>query len=107
MNLLKELDLINKEAKIDLTDLNITELEKVIYDANFLIKRKKIEQFKAKEYRETYSKEMLKVDDIVGVTGDKFKGELFEVIKLNTKKVKCRRENGEVWNIPYAHILMS
>ena len=95
MNLLKELDL---------SELSINELKKVINDAETLIRE---EEHKAKEYRENYSKEMLKVDDIVGVTGDKFKGELFEVIKLNTKKVKCRRENGELWNIPYAHILMS
>ena len=50
---------------------------------------------------------MLKLGDIVEVTGNKFKGELFEVVKLNTKKVKCKRENGETWNIPYAHILMA
>jgi hypothetical protein len=104
MNALHELEMINTETKIDLNGLSISELKKVINDAESIIRK---EEFKAKEYRKTYSKEMLKVDDIVGVSGDKFKGELFEVIKLNTKKVKCKRENGEVWNIPYAHILMA
>tara|TARA_B110000977_G_C11076313_1_gene491335 strand:- start:3199 stop:3513 length:315 start_codon:yes stop_codon:yes gene_type:complete len=104
MDLLKKLEMINKEAKIDLSHLNITELEKVIYDANFLIKRKKINQFKLN--KETAEKK-LKVLDVVRVTGSKFKGEFFEVIKLNTKKVKCLRENGETWNIPYSCILMN
>ena len=104
MNALHELEMINMETKIDLSGLSISELKKVINDAESIIRK---EEFKAKEYRKTYSKEMLTVDDIVSVSGDKFKGELFEVIKLNTKKVKCKRENGEVWNIPYAHILMA
>ena len=104
MNALHELEMINTKTKIDLSGLSIDELKKVINDAESIIRK---EESKAKEYRKTYSKEMLKVDDIVGVTGDKFKGELFEVIKLNIKKVKCKRENGEVWNIPYAHILMA
>jgi hypothetical protein len=104
MDVLKYLEMENKETLIDLRGLNIDELKKVINDAEYLIRK---ENIKAKEYRKTYSKEMLKVNDIVSVTGDKFKGELFEVIKLNIKKVKCLRENGETWNIPYAHILMS
>jgi transcription antitermination factor NusG len=103
MNLLKELDLINQEVKIDLTGLNIIELEKVIYDANFLIRRKRIEQFKENQQK---AESNLKVGDIVSVTGTKFKGEIFEVLKLNPKKVKCKRENGETWNIPYAHIIL-
>lgn len=104
MNLLKDLEMENAKAVIDLSNLTLDELNKVVYDANSLIRKKEGE---AKEYRKTYAKEMLKVNDIVSVTGDKFKGELFEVIKLNIKKVKCKRENGEVWNIPYAHILMA
>ncbi len=104
MNALHELEMINMEAKIDLSGLSISELKKVINDAESIIRK---EEFKAKEYRKICSKEMLKVDDVIGVSGDKFKGELFEVIKLNTKKAKCRRENGEVWNIPYSNVLMS
>ena len=49
----------------------------------------------------------LSIGDIVTVTGSKFIGEIWEVKKLNPKKVKCKRENGEIWNIPYAHILTS
>jgi len=48
----------------------------------------------------------LTVGDIITVTGKKFKGEIWEVLKLNPKKVKCKRENGEIWNIPYAHIII-
>ena len=104
MDLLKDLEMENKKTVIDLSSLTLEELNKVVYDANNLIRKM---EYEAKEYRKTYSKEMLKVNDIVSVTGNKFKGELFEVIKLNIKKVKCKRENGETWNIPYAHILMS
>jgi hypothetical protein len=104
MNLLKDLEMENTKTVIDLSNLTLKELNKVVYDANSIIRKK---EYEAKEYRETYSKEMLKVNDIVSVTGNKFKGELFEVIKLNIKKVKCKRENGETWNIPYAHILMA
>jgi len=104
MNLLKDLEMENAKTVIGLSNLTLAELNKVVYDANSIIRKK---EYEAKEYRKTYSKEMLKVDDVVGVIGNKFKGELFEVIKLNTKKVKCRRENGEIWNIPYAHILMA
>jgi hypothetical protein len=104
MNLLKDLEMENAKTVIDLSNLTLEELNKVVYDANSIIRKK---EYEAKEYRKTHSKEILKVSDIVSVTGDKFKGELFEVIKLNIKKVKCKRENGETWNIPYAHILMA
>lgn len=103
MNFLKDLEMENAKTVIDLSGLTLEELNKVVYDANSLIRKK---EYEAKESRKALSKEKLKVGDIVGVTGDKFKGELFEVIKLNIKKVKCKRENGEIWNIPYAHIII-
>lgn len=49
----------------------------------------------------------LTIGDIVRVSGKKFVGEIWEVLKLNPKKVKCKRENGETWNIPYAHVITS
>ena len=104
MNLLAELETLITESPIDLKGFNLDQLKRIISDANLLISEGNI---KASKYRKEYSKEMLKVGDIVEVTGSKFKGELFEVVKLNIKKVKCKRENGEIWNIPYAHILMS
>jgi hypothetical protein len=104
MNLLKDLEKENAKTVIDLSKLTLDELNKVVYDANFLIKRKKIEQFKVNQQK---AENQLKVGHIVFVTGKQFKNELFEVLKLNIKKVKCSRENGEVWNIPYSNILMS
>lgn len=103
MNALKEFDLINQETKIDLTNLSIIELEKVISDANFLIRKKRTEVLKENRQKAITS---LKVGDIISVTGKKFSGEIWEVLKLNPKKVKCLRENGETWNIPYAHIII-
>ena len=50
---------------------------------------------------------MLEVGDVVELISKKFKGELWEVLKLNPKKVKCKRENGETWNVPYSNILIS
>lgn len=101
MDLLKELEMDNKETKMDLTGLSLEELNKVIFDANKLIRRK---QFEAREQRKTIAKTELSVGDIVSVASDKFKGEVWEVLKLNPKKVKCRRDNGEVWNIAYSSI---
>lgn len=101
MNLLKELEMDNKETKIDLTGLSLDELNKVIFDANRLIRKK---QFEAREQRKVVAKTALKVGDIVKVVSQKFDGEIWEVLKLNPKKVKCKRENGETWNIPYANI---
>ena len=89
---------------MNLENLTLEELQKVIVDANKLIRKKERE---AKEYREQYATDMLEKGDVVMVTGSKFKDELFEVLKRNPKKVKCKRENGEIWNIPYAHILMA
>lgn len=104
MNALQELKSIKTESKIDLSELSLEELQDVITVAQRLIRAKERE---AKNYREQYATEMLKEGDVIMVTGDKFKDELFEVIKRNPKKVKCRRENGETWNIPYSHILMA
>jgi len=101
MNLLKELEMDNKETKIDLYGLSLDELNKVICDANRLIRKK---QFEAKEERKTTAKTKLAIGDIVKVVSEKFDGEIWEVLKLNPKKVKCKRENGETWNIPYSNI---
>ena len=103
MNALKELELIGLENKVDLSNLNILELEKVISDANYLIRKKKI---KNNQERKQKAVSELNIGDIVGVTGKKFAGEIWEVLKLNPKKVKCLRENSETWNIPYAHIII-
>lgn len=103
MNALKDLKSNNREIKIDLSGLNINQLQDIIFEAQSLIRK---EEFKSMERRKTQSKEMLKVGDVVSVDADRFKGEFFEVIKLNTKKVKCLRDNGETWNIPYASIIM-
>jgi transcription antitermination factor NusG len=101
MNLLKELEIDNKETKIDLSALSLEELNKVIFDANRLIRKK---QFEAREQRKDLAKTALKVGDIVKVVSERFDGEIWEVLKLNPKKVKCKRENGETWNIHYANI---
>ena len=103
MNLLQELATINTESKIDLTGLSLDELNKVIADANRLIRE---QEYQIKLERKEKSKTYLKVGDIVSVASDKFKGEIWEVLKLNPKKVKCKRENGEVWNIAYSSIKM-
>ncbi len=93
----------NSNFKIGLEEQSISSLEDLIRACKNEIKRKKIIAYS--ERKEKASNE-LKVGDIVSVTGTKFKGEIFEVIKLNPKKVKCKRENGETWNIPYAHIII-
>lgn len=101
MNLLQELGTINTESKIDLTGLSLDELNKVIADANILIREK---EYQAKLERKEKARADLKVGDIVSVAADRFKGEIWEVLKLNPKKVQCKRENGEVWNIAYSSI---
>jgi ribosomal protein L24 len=103
MNLLKELELIGIESKINLSNLSIIELGKVISDANSLIIKKKKEINLSRKQKAISE---LKTGDIVSVNGDKFKGEIWEVLKLNPKKVKCLRENGETWNIPYSNIVI-
>jgi transcription antitermination factor NusG len=103
MNLLKELDVIVTGSKVNLSGLSLEELKNVITEANYLIRKK---EYEAKIERKEKATKELKVGDIVSVTGDKFKGEIWEVVKLNPKKVKCKRENGETWNIPYAHIIL-
>lgn len=101
MNLLQEIATINTESKIDLTGLSLDELNKVIADANRLIREK---EYQDKLERKKKARTVLKVGDIVSVVADKFKGEIWEVLKLNPKKVQCKRENGEVWNIAYSSI---
>jgi transcription antitermination factor NusG len=89
--------------KMSLHENSIADLKDFILACENEIRRKKAIAYT--ERREKATKE-LKVGDIVSVTGNKFKGEIFEVLKLNPKKVKCKRENGETWNIPYAHIII-
>ena len=89
--------------KMSLHENSIADLKGLILACENEIRRKKAIAYT--ERREKAAKE-LNVGDIVSVTGDKFKGEIFEVLKLNPKKVKCKRENGETWNIPYAHIII-
>ena len=88
--------------KMSLQENSIADLKDLIQACEDEIKRKKIIAYS--ERKEKVTKE-LKVGEIVSVTGNKFKGEIWEVVKLNPKKVKCKRENGETWNIPYAHII--
>ena len=89
--------------KMSLHENSISDLKELISACENEIKRRKVIAYT--ERKEKATKE-LKVGDIVSVTGNKFKGEIWEVIKLNPKKVKCKRENGETWNIPYAHIII-
>ena len=91
MDLLKELELHNKETKINLEGLSLDELNKIVSDANILIRKK---QFIAKEERKVTTKTKLKIGDIVVVVDNRFEGEVWEVLKLNPKKVKYKRENG-------------
>lgn len=102
MYLANDLVMMNKKSKVDLSKLDVPELEKVIYDAKTLIRKK---EYEAREKRKQTAKNYLSVGDIVSVDGKRFKGEIWEVLKLNPKKVKCRRENGETWNIPYSNII--
>ena len=104
MNLLKDLEMENTKTVIDLSNLTLEELNKVIYDANRLIRSKELE---LRKDREEHATTMLEVGDVVELIGKKFKGELWEVLKLNPRKVKCKRENGETWNVPYSNILIS
>jgi transcription antitermination factor NusG len=89
--------------KMSLQENSIADLKDLIQACEDEIKRKKIIAYS--ERKEKATKE-LKVGDIVSVTGNKFKGEIWEVLKLNLKSVGCERENGEIWNIPYAHIIL-
>lgn len=91
------------DSSVDLNGLEISELNNVIFNCNAIIRNIKM---KANIERKEVSKAKLKVGDIVSVTGKRFDGEIWEVLKLNPKKVKCLRENGETWNIPYAHIII-
>ena len=93
----------NSNFKIGLEEQSISSLKDLIVACENEIKRKKIASYSKRKEKATKE---LKVGDIVSVTGDKFKGEIWEVVKLNPKKVKCKRENGETWNIPYAHIII-
>mgnify|MGYP003649193814 CR=1 FL=1 len=90
--------------KMSLHANSISDLKDLIMACENEIKRKRTIAYT--ERRNKANKE-LNVGDIVSVTGNKFKDEIFEVLKLNPKKVKCKRENGETWNIPYSCILMN
>lgn len=87
----KDFDRLNAMSIEDLRELNKMVVE--------VIKRKR-------DNTGSDIKRMLKVGDIIEVSGDKFKGELWEVKKLNPKKAVCERENGETWNIGYAGIII-
>lgn len=89
--------------KMSLHENSIADLKDLIQACENEIKRKNKE---ASNKRKQKATKELKVGDIVSVTGNKFKGEIWEVVKLNPKKVKYKRENGETWNIPYAHIIL-
>lgn len=86
----KDFDKLNAMTIEDLRELNKMVVE--------VIKRKR-------EKVGNGIKREIKVGDIIQVKGDKFKGELWEVLKLNPKKAVCKRENGETWNIGYAGII--
>ena len=88
---------------MDLTKLTIEELKYIINNAERIIRKK---EFEVRNNREEQSRTTLKVGDIVTLSSNRFKGEMWEVLKLNAKRVQCQRENGEVWNIPYANIIM-
>lgn len=88
---------------MDLSNLSIEELKLLISEAEQFIRIKEIE---AKSLREKQSRNNLSIGDTVSVTGDKFRNETMTVLKLNPKKVHCERKNGEVWNIPYSHIIL-
>jgi hypothetical protein len=93
-----------KKTLINLTTLNLEELHIIVENANVIISVKELE---LKKDREIHSKTSLIVGDVVELFTKKFRGELWEVLKLNPKYVKCLRENGEKWNIPYSNILIS
>jgi transcription antitermination factor NusG len=103
MNVLEELRTINTGIKVDLSGLNIEDLKDVVAEANRLIRKK---EYETKLQRKEKAKNDLKAGDIVSVCDGRFKNEIWEVIKLNPLKVKCRRENGEIWNISYSHIII-
>ena len=77
------------------------ELKDVITVTERLVRK---QEYETREERKRIAETKLKVGDIVIVTGDKFKS---EILKLNQKKVKYKRENTETWNIPYAHIILA
>jgi len=80
-----------------LNDMNINELQKLQKTISEILREKRSSVG-------TLIKLSLNVGDIVTVDDKKFKNEIFEVLKLNPKKVQVKRENGEIWNIPYNYI---
>jgi hypothetical protein len=79
MNLLKELETMNTESKIDLSGLSLQELKDVIAVAERLVR---------KQVRKRIAETKLKVGDIVIVTGDRFKDEIKKLlIKELTLKI--------------------
>ena len=89
--------------KMSLHENSIADLKQLILACENEIIRKKKE---ASNKRKQKATKELKMGDIVSVTGNKFKGEVWEVLKLNPKKVNCERENGEIWSIPYSNIIL-
>jgi len=71
MNLLKELETMNTESKIDLSGLSLQELKDVIAVAERLVR---------KQVRKRIAETKLKVGDIVIVTGDRFKDEIKKLL---------------------------
>jgi|TARA_B110000046_G_scaffold16933_1_gene16169 transcription antitermination factor NusG len=89
--------------KMSLHENSIADLKQLILACENEIIRKNKE---ASNKRKQKATKELKMGDIVSVTGNKFKGEVWEVLKLNPKKVNCERENGEIWSIPYSNIIL-
>ena len=89
--------------KMSLHENSIADLKDLIQACENEIKRKNKE---ASNKRKQKATKELKIGDIVSVTENKFKGEVWEVLKLNPKKVNCERENGEIWSIPYSNIIL-
>ena len=81
---------LNKLSIEDLKKLNAMIIETIKTKRNVSINNKKSN---------------INVGDIVEVNHSKFKNEIFEVIKLNPQKAKLKRENGQIWNIPYSLIV--
>jgi transcription antitermination factor NusG len=89
--------------KMSLHENSIADLKDLIQACENEIKRKNKE---ASNKRKQKATKELKIGDIVSVAENKFKGEVWKVLKLNIKRVSCERENGEIWSIPYSNIIL-
>jgi uncharacterized Zn finger protein len=84
---------------------NFNKLDKLSIEELQKLNKMIVETIRTKrEYTNLDKKRELQVGDVVEVDDKKFKGEVLEVLKLNTKKAKLKRENGDIWNIPYNYI---